>query len=167
MKNSTTEQNQVAELGEFINNIRFAMLTTKEADGSLRSRPMATQEMDAEGNLWFFTELDSAKSEEIENDAQVSISYADPDDNVYVSVSGIASTFRDAARARQLWNTFVQAWFPNGPEDPNVGLIRVEVEKAEYWKGPTSRAVQVFNMLKASATGKRPDMVDNEKLRIK
>ena len=86
---------QVAELVE---EIKFAMMTTEEADGSLRSRPMSTMQMDASGCLWFFTAMSSPKVDETEMHHQVNLSYARPDKQDYLSISGTCEVVRDKKR---------------------------------------------------------------------
>ena len=129
------------------------MLTTEDADGVLRSRPMATQRVEFEGDLWFFTSASSKKVREAATHNEVNLSYVDPGSNKYVSVSGSASLVRDPAKARELWNPIYKAWFPKGLEDPILALLKVEVNKAEYWDSPSSTMVQLAGFLKAVATG--------------
>jgi general stress protein 26 len=144
------------------------MLTTVEADGCLRSRPMATQDTAFDGTLWFFTRVDTAKVHEIERDRHVNLSFANPSDEVYVSVSGTARVVRDQAKAKELWNPLYKAWFPQGVDDPELSLLRVEVEKAEYWDSPSSAVVQLIGFAKAIATGKTyaEEGTDHEKITI-
>ena len=147
-------QEAVTQLGKLIKGIGFAMLTTAMPDGTLRSRPMATQQTEFDGTLWFFTYADSAKVDEVRQDWHVNLAYADPAGNRYVSVSGLARTVRDPAKARELWNPLHKAWFPKGLDDPNLALLRVDVEQAEYWDGPSSKIVQLAGFVKATLTGK-------------
>lgn len=163
--NQTREQD-IKKLAELLEDIQFAMLTTVDEEGCLRSRPMATQKMEGDGTLWFFTELNSGKVAELERDHHVNVSYAAPNDNKYVSVSGTARVVRDTDKAKELWNPLLKAWFPNGPEDPNAGLLRVDVEKAEYWDAPSSTAVQLIGFAKALVTGKRYDETGVEHKKI-
>ena len=146
-------QDSRKKLNEMIKGIDFAMLTTALEDGSLRSRPMATQRADFDGTLWFFTRLDAPKVHEIRQHQKVNLSYAKPDSGRYVSVSGLAEISRDREKMKQLWNPVYKDWFPKGPEDPEVGLLKVDVTNAEYWDGPASRMVQLSGFLKA-ASGK-------------
>ena len=143
----------VKKLGELIKGIHIGMLTTADDDGTLHSRPMATQRTEFDGDLWFFTGAHSGKIHEIERDRHVNISYAALDDNRYVSVSGIAQIVRDREKARELWNPLYKAWFPEGLDDPNLRLLRVRVERAEYWESPSSAVVQLAGFVKAMATG--------------
>lgn len=148
-------QKEIDRLGELIHDIDFAMLTTMDADGSLHSRPMSTQKAKFDGDLWFFTDINSAKVYEVDRQQHVNVSYADPSKQKYVSVSGVAQIVRDQAKAKELWNPIYKAWFPDGLEDPNLALMRVEVHKAEYWDSPSSKVVQLVGFVKAIATGER------------
>ena len=154
----------VKKLASLIHDMRFAMLTTVCPDGSLRSRPMATQREDFDGVLWFFTDRESAKVHEVEDDRHVNVSYADPDKNDYVSVSGRASLVTDKATMKRLWNPFYKAWFPEGLDDPHLGLIRVDVTAAEYWDSPNSKMVQLAGFVKALVTGREAKGGENEKV---
>lgn len=117
------------KLVTMIEALGVGMLTTEEENGGLRSRPMTTQRAE-KGILWFFT---AKKLANAEKDAQVNVSYADPNNEVYVSVTGAARTFRDSAKARELWNSGAQRWFPEGPDDPRLIILKVEIVQAEYW----------------------------------
>ena len=145
----------VQKLGELIKGIRVAMLTTVDSEGCLHSRPMATQDAEFDGTLWFFTEADSLKIHELERDRHVNLSYANPDDSKYVSVSGIAAIVRDHEKVKELWSPIYKAWFPKGVDDPNIALLRVAVDKAEYWDSPSSAVVRLIGFAKAVVTGKR------------
>lgn len=122
----------IKKLGELIHDIKFAMLTSTHADGSLHSRPMATQQMEFDGNLWFFTGLNSEKVRELESNPEVNLSYSAPDDQRYVSVSGRADVSRDREKMKELWNPLLKAWFPGGLDDPDICLLHVDVTHAEY-----------------------------------
>lgn len=162
------EKTDIEKIRDLIKGIRIAMLTTIDTDGSLRSRPMGTQEAEFDGDLWFFTTASSAKVHEVERDGRVNASYAAPDDNRYVSLSGTAQLVRDRAKAKELWNPILKAWFPDGLEDPDLALLRVRVEKAEYWDAPSSKMVQLAGFVKAIVTGQRADgLGENEKINLK
>ncbi|HYN84850.1 MAG TPA: pyridoxamine 5'-phosphate oxidase family protein [Pyrinomonadaceae bacterium] len=163
----TTRDDAVKKLGELIRDVEFAMLTTVEEDGHLRSRPMQTQRADFDGTLWFFTHAREPKVEDVERDPHVCVAYAKPEANRYVSVSGTAGVVRDRAKIEELWNPALKAWFPEGLDDPNIALIRVAVERAEYWDAPSSTFVQVAGFIKAVATGEEYRPGENEKLNLK
>lgn len=148
------DNKHIEQLRDLIKDIKMAMFTTEDAYGSLRSRPMATQQTEFDGDLWFFTRASSGKSEEIRDHANVNLSYANPDDNRYVSVTGRAQLVRDAAKNKELWNPIYKAWFPKGLEDPDLALIKVAVERAEYWDSPSGTMVQLAGFVKAMVSGK-------------
>jgi general stress protein 26 len=166
MENTKTREEAIEKLNGLIEDIDFAMLTTVDTDGVLRSRPMSTQEAEFDGTLWFFTSDKTHKVEEIERDNRVNASYAKPEDNVYVSVSGTASIVKDKAKMEELWNPILKAWFPKGLDDPNICLLKVDVEQAEYWDSPSSTLVQVVGFVKAMVTGQRADGGENEKINL-
>lgn len=159
-------QDDVRKLGELIRDIKIAMLTTEDDGGDLRSRPMATQQTEFDGDLWFFTDVSSPKVAEISHHQAVNVAYADPKKERYVSVSGRAELVRDRAKIEQLWNPVYKAWFPKGVDDPNIGLLKIHVEKAEYWDSPGSAVVHLIGFVKAIATGQRADIGENEKLEM-
>jgi general stress protein 26 len=159
-------QDVVEHFGDLIKDIKVAMMTTVEADGSLRSRPMWTHDREFDGELWFFTREHSPKVGEVENDHHVSLAYSDPTRERYVSVSGRCRLVLDKEKARELWNPTLKAWFPEGLDDPELALLCVHVEKAEYWDTPSSRMVQLAGFVKATLTGTAYEPGDNQKLTL-
>ncbi len=136
----------VQKLTGIIQDVRVGMLTTVDDRGALRSRPMETPVKGYDGALWFFTAVDSPKSREIENHNKVNVSYANRERQQYVSLSGTATLVRDSAKAAELWEPMAEPWFPKGPSDPNLGLIRVDIENAEYWDADTGKMVYLAGL---------------------
>ncbi|MGI3903920.1 MAG: pyridoxamine 5'-phosphate oxidase family protein [Janthinobacterium lividum] len=140
---------------QMVESIDYAVVTTQGIGGEpLHGRPMAYRKAEDDGDLWFFTKRDSRKAREIEADPRTSVSFADPRRQVFVSISGMSVVVDDRATVKRLWSEIYRAWFPGGPDDTNVVLIRVHAEHAEYWDTPTSVMVYAFGYLKAVATGK-------------
>jgi general stress protein 26 len=162
---STGEAN-IKKLAEIIRDMKFAMLTTVDPDGSVRSRPMATQEQEFDGDLWFFTSRVSGKIDSIKNDKHVNVVYANPDEQRYVSISGRAEINSDRNKIKELWSPAVKAWFPKGVDDPEICLIRVRVETAEYWESPSSPIAHLIGFAKAVLTGERPKLGENERIDV-
>lgn len=167
MDNKAETNESVKKLGALIKDIEFAMLTTAEADGTLRSRPMATQQVEFDGNLYFFTRADTPKVDEIEREHHVNVSYAEPKGQRYVSVSGTARLSRDQAKIEELWSPILKAWFPEGLDDPQLALLKVTVSQAEYWDTPSSKMVQLAGFVKAMVTGTSFEPGNHEKLDLK
>lgn len=144
-------------------NIHVAMLTTRGTDGRLHSRPMGTRRIEEDGILWFFTADDSGKVREIYHDQMVNVSYANPDDQVFVSVSGKASLSHDRARIQELWTPALKAWFTEGPDDPNLALISVQIEAIDYWEG-CGKIVSLLKFAKSATTGKPSKLGEHGKI---
>jgi general stress protein 26 len=162
----TDHEAEVKKVAELIKGIKFAMLTTAEEDGSLRSRPMATQQLEFDGTLWFFTSSATAKVSEINRDRHVNVSFADPDRQVYVSASGIARLVRDRKKIEELWNPVYNAFFPKGLDDPELALLQVAVETAEYWNSPGGSLARAFRFIKAAATHDPSAMGEHSTVRL-
>ena len=158
-------QESIKKLGALIKDVRIAMLTTIDW-GVLRSRPMATQETEFDGTLWFMTSSDTHKKDEIEKDPRVNVSYAAPSSNTYVSVSGRTEIVNDRKKIEDLWSPLYKAWFPKGLDDPTICLLKVTVEQAEYWDSASSTLVQIAGFLKAIVTGERADGGDHGKVNL-
>lgn len=152
-----------AKLETMIKDIGVAMIVTQSPDGSLRSRPMACPKHAYDGDLWFFTALDSAKAQEVASHSQVNVSFAEPKAERYVSIAGRASVVHDPARSRAMWNPLLKGWFPGGVDDPRLALLRVEVEHAEYWDAKSSRMLVFFSLAKAATTGTAPTHLGEHK----
>jgi general stress protein 26 len=166
MSEQTTRAGHIRKLAELITDIEFAMLTTVDADGSLRSRPMAVQRQEFDGDLWFFTRASAPKVEEVEREEEVNVSFARPDKQQYVSVSGKARVVRDRAKIEELWSPELKAWFPEGSDDPDLALLRVRAERAEYWDGRSSAVAHLVGLVKAVATGTSYEPGENEKVQL-
>ena len=156
-----------AKLYELIKDIKVAMMTTIEPDGSLHSRPMWNHEADKAGDLWFFTRERTPKVNELAKDAQVNLAFSDPDGQNYVSVSGTAEILRDQATVKEKWSEGLRTWFPKGPDDPDIALIRIHPAGGEYWDGPSRTVMQLYGYAKARLTGESPtELSDNKKVSL-
>ncbi len=155
MTSAIEQSNQIQKLQELIKDIEYGMLTTLD-NGSLRSRPMASMgQIDSDAALWFFTDVSSHKVTEVEQKQQVNVSFAAPDKQRYVSLSGTAQVVRDREKMQELWQPTLKAWFPGGLEDPNIALLQVTVEQAEYWDAPAGWVAKTMGLVKAVTTGER------------
>lgn len=151
------------KLYDLIKDIRIAMMTTVEPDGSLHSRPMYNQVIDDAGDLWFFTRARDPKVAEISRDGQINLAYSDTSAQDYVSVSGKAQIVRDQAKVKELWSEGVRTWFPKGPDDPDIALIRVHPVGGEYWDSPSRTVMQLYGYAKARLTGEPPYELSDQK----
>ena len=141
-----------------IKDIRFGMLTHRDAQGMLHAHPLTTLDQDiaAQAQLHFFIPRGSELHQRLSADSQVNVGYANPEEDCYVSISGSAAFIEDARRKEELWNPMAKAWFPDGPGDPNLVLLAVNIQHAEYWDVQESKLTQMFKLATAAMTGERP-----------
>lgn len=148
----------IAKLADLTRDIRVAMMTTFPPGRQPHSRPMYTTGVDAksfDGTLWFMSHAESIKNDELSENPAILLTYAAPDKNRYVVVYGAGRAERNPEKARELWSVHAKGWFPGGPDDPSLTLIRCEVQSAEYWDGPTKTSY-FLSLLSAVATGTTP-----------
>lgn len=162
---ASKDEPSTRKLWDMIRDIRFAMLTSEDG-GLLRSRPMAASQREFDGTLWFFTRADSHKVAEVQTDDRVAVSYAAPGKQTYVSLSGHAHLQRDKDLIAQHWSEALRTWFPKGQNDPEIALLRVDVEAAEYWDAPSSAMVHAFGYAKAVLTGEPRHPGDHSTVRL-
>ncbi len=158
------EKSPVTKVAELAKDIRIGMLTTQDGAGNFISRPMAQQEVEFDGDLWFFAERGSRKVQQITANPRVGVTLTSND--TWISLNGSAQVIEDHAKAKELWNTWVEAWMPQGPEDPSVVLIKVSPESAEYWDTPGGRVASVLSFVKAKVTGQPYDGGENERVTL-
>ena len=141
------------KITELVKGIHIAMLTTVAKDGSMSSRPMAVQDEPFNGTLWFLTRSGSDKIDEIQQDQHVTLTFAEPKDSKYITLKGTARADQDRTKIKQLWNPMYKAWFPQGEDDPQIAVLRVDVTEADFWEASSSRLIMAAKYLAAAVTG--------------
>ena len=150
---STHNPEAVYRLMAIIAEIKTAMLTTIDKDGTLRSRPMLTQDYQQDGTLWFFSSDHYGKADELAADPRVNVTYSLPEKNRFISISGLAEIVHDEVKKRELWKPSFSEWFPEGSDDTHLALLKVYIQKAEYWDVPSNRLIEILSFTKAVLTG--------------
>jgi len=158
---STREK--LEQFHELIEDMEIAMMTTINTDGALVSRPMATQKHAGDGKLWFMTNAESHKLEELEGDSRVNLAYYKDRTREFVSVSGVARVTRDRAKIHELYQADWKAWLgaesaerDGGPNDPRIALIEVTPHSACYLKLDRPAPMVMIGVLKGMVTGEPP-----------
>jgi general stress protein 26 len=158
---------KIDELYELLDGIEIAMFTTRRPNGQLVSRPMETQDRIEGCDLWFATNADTHKLDELAVDPHVNCAYFNNKSREWVSVSGVAHISKNRNRIRQLYKEDWKAWLGDeggdkdgGPNDPRIALIMVEAESATYMKANKARPALLFEALKARVTGSPPRFGD-------
>jgi general stress protein 26 len=147
----------VKKVAEIIKDLRMAMLVTIDERGLPNSRPMATQGDDFSGTLWFFTDRNSPKVRDVANNPSVNVVFMKSADESYLSLVGTAEVDNDRDRMRALWSPWMKSWFESA-EDPDLCLLRVTVDEAEYWDTPGGKVASLFSLVKGAVTGDPGDM---------
>ena len=149
-----SNKDNINKLRELVDDVKIAMLCTSQ-DDHLRSRPMSTAQIDEEGNIWFFTNEQSGKVDELAENHQICLSYSRPSKKTYLSITGEARIINDWGKMKELYNPAINAWFPKGLDDPDLALLKVTPLEAEYWDNSSSKMVTLFQMAKAIITGSK------------
>ena len=150
---------------DIVEKVGVAMLTTRFPAG-LRARPLEARPDRDAGIIWFLTDARSAKDPEIETEPDVGLVFVDPKERIYLSLTARASLQHDVSRQHQIWKASDRMWW-EGPEDPNLRVLRVEPHLAELWDGPSSTAAVIYEIAKARITGEKPKLGENRKSTIK
>ena len=167
LKNDVPLEKKLDELYGLIEGIEIAMFTTRRQDGRLVSRPMATQKREPGADLWFVTDVESEKIDELVADPNVALAYYNVKSWEWVSVSGTVTISQDRAMIRELYEADWKAWFGDeggardgGPDDPRLALLLIEVKSAIYGKRNKPKPLVLFELAKGMVTGTRPDVSD-------
>jgi general stress protein 26 len=155
METTHEETDNIQKLAEMIRDIKFAMVTSQNEDGLLSSRPMTTQNAPFDGVLWFLVSKSCQMSQEVLRNPRVNLAYTSGLHQRYISVSGTAEILKDPQKERELWNPLYKAWFPEGLNDPDLALMRVEAQQAEYWDAVGGKVAGVIRFVKALTMGKK------------
>jgi general stress protein 26 len=145
---------------EIMRSDRFCMITSVGDEGRLQSRPMTPMQVTDEGNVWFFIDTGSDHADALRAEKRVNLAFADS--STWLSVAGHASLLDNREKIDELWNSTVEAWFPDGKDSPTVGLLFVESDSAEYWDSPGGRVASVLAYAKSKVTGDRPDVGESQ-----
>lgn len=154
----------MSKLIDLAKDIRIGMFTTVDAEGHMVSRPMAQQLTEPNGDIWFFAERDSRVIEQINANSHVGLTLSDS--STWISIDGDAVMVDDSEKARELWNPFVEAWLPQGPEDPSVVLIKVDAHTAEFWDTPGGRVASLLSLVKSKVTGEPYEGTDQQTVQL-
>ena len=143
----------------------ICFFTTALTELPLSTRPMSTQKVDDEGNIWLFSEKGSDKNQHIEKDNRVQLFYSNKGSSEYLSLYGRASIQQDPAKAKEMWSPWVKTWF-DGPDDPKLTLIKIVPEQGYYWDTKDGKIVSMLKMAAGALTGKELDGSIEGKVRI-
>ena len=154
---------ELGKLNELLKKFRFAMVTTRAQDGALHAHPLTVQETESDGDLWFIVGSHASAVEHVRRDPKVGLSFST--DGTWLSLAGEAEVVDDLSKLKELWSTSVEAWFPEGPSDPTVGLVKFSADSAEYWDSPGGKVASALSFVRSKVTGDALD-ADNQKIEL-
>jgi general stress protein 26 len=146
-----------ARLRELVEGIRFAMVTSVDPEGTLQSRPLPPQHADEDGTLWFIASRRSSLAHQLRTRPDVLVTWGDVRSRRYLSVNGTATVLHDPAKAAELWDAAIRTWFPDGPDDPEVAVIKVALDISEY-REPLPAPVAFPQFMEAATSGETSRM---------
>lgn len=159
MKVHHQRSESMQKVAELIDGIGAGMLTTPGPNQRLASRPMMPMEMDTDGCIWFFT--NASEPEKQAPSGQLALTFAAPADGVFVALEGAAEMVHDRAKIEALWSPILRAWFKD-KDDPDLALLRVNVEQAEYWNSSSSSLVRFLALATSAVMGEQIGMGENQ-----
>ena len=166
MSEQPTHSQALEKINELIQGKHIAMLTSVSHDGSFHARPMAILDAEFDGDIWFFTKKDAPKVDQIEDEPRVNVAYSDPANQDYVSLAGRAKLVVDQELNKKYWQPQFEAWFPDGLDDPQLALLKIEVEGAEYWDSPSSTIAHIKGFVQTKLSGEQQQVGEHAKVEI-
>lgn len=154
MERNLNKEEAIKKYKELVEDIKICMFISSTEE-TQSARPMMTIRVDDDGTTWFFTSHESGKVQEVEMDHTVRLLYAHPGKSSYMDVWGYAEIVTDKDKMHELWNPVVKAWFPDGVDDPNLCLLKIEPQLGHYWDNESGKMVQFMKILTSAATGKQ------------
>jgi general stress protein 26 len=151
------EKEAISKLKEIAEGTDMCMFCTGVDEFPFSTRPMSTQEVDEEGNLWFLSNKESHKNSDIQSDGKVQLIYNNTSSYSFLSVAGTASVLYDKAKIDELWKPLFKTWFQEGKDDPNITLIKIRPTEAHYWETKDGKIVSFLKMAAGAITGKEFD----------
>jgi general stress protein 26 len=161
-----TNQDITDRIWKIAEKVGVCMLTT-QFQGGMRARPLEARPDRSQNLIFFVTDARSAKDHEVRAAPDVGVVFIDPKANAFLSLTGRAQVLTDVDKASALWRKTDDVWWPDGPTDTNVRVLKFTPITAELWDGPASSVVTAYEFAKSLLTGVEPNLGENRKLTAK
>jgi general stress protein 26 len=152
-----TNVEAIKKIQDIAKDADICLFATNLTNLPIATRPMSTQKVDDEGNIWFLSSKSSNQNQDIQADSRVQLFYSHKGSAEYLSVYGEASVLFDRNLAKELWSPIAKAWFTEGVDDPELSIIKVVPSDAYYWDTKNNKAVSMLKILAGAVTGKTMD----------
>jgi len=138
---------------EIVRAARFCMVTVAGRHGLLTSSPMTPMEVSDDGEILFLVDTTGELAARVA--ARRSVNLAFMPESSWLSISGRGKVLHDPTKVADLWTAAAEAWFPDGPSEPRLGVLRVRSRSAQYWETPGERSPTMLSFVKPKATSRR------------
>lgn len=148
----------ITKIRELVKQAKSCFFCTAIRTGqAVATRPMAVQQVDDQGALWFLSADDSHKNRELAQDATVQLLFQGSAHSDFLTLYGQAVVTRDRVKLDELWNPILKTWFTEGKDDPRITVIKVTPTSGYYWDTKHNRAVVFAKLAVGAAIGKTLD----------
>lgn len=152
------KQEAIDKMKDLIDDQNICMFCSGiDSFGLLNTRPMSVQKVDDDGTIWFFSNVNSEKNHEVQEDNRVQLIFSDTGKMQFLTLYGRTTEHHDQSKIDELWSPMVKAWFPEGKEDPNLTLLRFEPSDGYYWDTKNGKMVSFLKIAASTITGKGKD----------
>lgn len=156
-KVNLANQDAVKKLQDMAKEVRICMFCTYDANNRLQTAPMSANKVDDEGNLWFISDKNSQRNQDLTTNSTTDLIFGDPSNENFVSVHGSSEILYDKQLIKELWNPIAKTWFQGGVDDPNISIIKVTPNDAYYWDTKHGKMVSFLKIAVGAITGKTMD----------
>lgn len=153
MEKNLQSEEALKKFKKIVEDVRVCMFITNNQTEEEHTRPMSVVDVEDNGTVWFYTDIRSIKVEEVTTDRKVHLTFAHPGKESYMDVCGTGNIVTDRELIKQKWSPVVKAYFPNGADDPNIALLRIQPTSVYYWEAETGKMVQFLKMAVSAVTG--------------
>ena len=160
------DKEAIKKLKEMVDDITTCMFCTEVENVPFKTRPMATVDVDDEGNLWFFSNKSSDKNDEIKDNSTVQLLYAKNSDSHFLTVTGKTQIVWDKEKIDELWTPTMKAYFQDGKDDPNISLLKIRPEEAHYWDTINGKMITILKMATSAVTGAQTNIGVEGKIKV-
>jgi len=148
---------KIEKMKKLVEAADMCMFATRLDAVPLSARPMSTRKVDDDGSIWFFSRSNSKKNNEIRIDQRVHLFYSNPGSAEFLNVFGNAEIVRNTAKAKELWSAWAKTWFPDGVDDPELTLLKVQPVEVHYWDTQHNKMISLLKIVAGAVMGKEMD----------
>ena len=125
---------------ETVAKVTWCFVVTSNPTGAPNARIVRPGPLRDDWSIGFMTERACRKVVEIVRAGRFTMAFQFDPELAYVTLQGQPQIVEDVAVKRAVWSPESQRFHPGGPEDPNVVIVRLRVDRIELYNA--QRGVQ-------------------------